>query len=299
MFLFRESIAKVKPTAAIIQRAWFSSSFCSSTTRPTTNQKKIPFYGLPASKSSSTISDKIQRLIQQSYIAIQDPTRADAVAAVSELTGSVTLSRILQNMQTHPVGREILKDQPWVQQSELPPSILQIMKEGLIPETATSSSCINNNTEHPLTFGQAYGLFLHKHGFDPDHRDPVRDPDLSQNPSLAYVMTRYRQSHDYWHTLTGLPPTVLGELALKGWEFVHLGMPVALLSVMTSTQLLNKEERDFLWTHYLPWALRSAHRPSNEQHHLMCVYYEREFDTPLEELRKRMGIEVAPVFVQK
>lgn len=32
---------------------------------------------------------------------------------------------------------------------------------------------------------------------------------------LAYVMKRYREVHDFWHVLTGVPTTVLGEIALK------------------------------------------------------------------------------------
>jgi len=36
--------------------------------------------------------------------------------------------------------------------------------------------------------------------------------------------------HDFWHVLCGLPPTVLGELALKWVEMVQTGLPVAAFS---------------------------------------------------------------------
>ena len=44
---------------------------------------------------------------------------------------------------------------------------------------------------------------------------------LVEDAELAYAMTRYREIHDFLHVLTGLPPTVEGELALKTLEAVR------------------------------------------------------------------------------
>lgn len=41
---------------------------------------------------------------------------------------------------------------------------------------------------------------------------------------------RYRQVHDFWHVLVDLPPTVVGEIALKYYEWRITGLPVAALS---------------------------------------------------------------------
>ena len=43
-------------------------------------------------------------------------------------------------------------------------------------------------------------------------------------------MCRYRQVHDFWHVLCDLPPTVLGEVALKWFELKATGLPVCLFS---------------------------------------------------------------------
>lgn len=43
-------------------------------------------------------------------------------------------------------------------------------------------------------------------------------------------MTRYRQVHDFWHVLSGMPPTLLGEIAVKWLEFVQTGLPMNALS---------------------------------------------------------------------
>jgi ubiquinone biosynthesis protein COQ4 len=47
---------------------------------------------------------------------------------------------------------------------------------------------------------------------------------------LAYIMLRYRQVHDFWHVLAGLPPSVLAEIALKWFELSVTGLPVCALS---------------------------------------------------------------------
>ena len=112
-------------------------------------------------------------------------------------------------------------------------------------------------------------------------------------------MTRYRQNHDYWHVLTGLPPTVLGELALKWVELIQTGLPLAALSAtggtavgVTSNMMLSSREREVLWEVYFPWAMRVGNGMGENA--LMCTYYEEELETDLGVLRERMGIEVAP-----
>ena len=63
--------------------------------------------------------------------------------------------------------------------------------------------------------------------FEPDGRSLVRFVD---DQELAYVMQRHRELHDFWHTLFGLPPTVLGGIALKYVEMAQTRLPVAALS---------------------------------------------------------------------
>ena len=104
------------------------------------------------------------------------------------------------------------------------------------------------------------------------------------------------QNHDFFHALTGLPPTVLGELGLKWLELLETGLPVAALSCTVGSLRLDAPERAVLFEEYLPWAVRQHQRrraagaPS-----LMNVYYEEEFGTPLRELRDRLHLEAAPV----
>jgi Coenzyme Q (ubiquinone) biosynthesis protein Coq4 len=58
--------------------------------------------------------------IQQAMIAIQVPTRANAVAAVGELTGRHHLQHLFRKMQRDPLGQEILRQRLIVSKGTIP-----------------------------------------------------------------------------------------------------------------------------------------------------------------------------------
>ncbi|KAL7460239.1 hypothetical protein ACHAXS_000703 [Conticribra weissflogii] len=264
--------------------------------RPKGDGHRNPHHYIP----SLSPLQRLATLIHSSVTALNDPTRADAVAAVGEVSGSFALSKIMQQMKNDPVGRRILKERPLVNETVADQAfaLLELERNNLHGATGQSHSNKSNDDttaiEEPKSFGAAYAKFLKSHGYHPNERDPIR---FITDPDLAYVMTRYRQSHDYWHALTGLPPTVLGELALKWLELFQTGMPLAALSATggaLGVSGLSTTEREILWDVYFPWAARVGGRRMREGS-LMCVYYEEEFETGLEELRDRLGIEAAPV----
>jgi ubiquinone biosynthesis protein COQ4 len=213
--------------------------------------------------------------VHSAATAFSDPTRADAVAALGEVTGHVALTNMYDRMMCDPTGQRILRDRPIVSNATLP-----------IDDFLRAAKNDDDNT--CATFGKAYGTFLMGHDFDPDERDQVK---YIPDPELAYVMLRYRQCHDFWHVLTGLPPTVLGELGLKWLELLQTGLPVAALSATVGSLRLSHHDREVLINHYIPWAVRT----SQQSAYLMNVYYEEEFDTDLLKLREKLGVEPAPV----
>ncbi|KAL3945787.1 MAG: hypothetical protein SGBAC_000176 [Bacillariaceae sp.] len=235
-----------------------------------------PFYGSPrppTTNKNRLPHQKIALAIHHATTAFADPTRADAVAGLGEVTGQVSLERIHEQMMADPTGRRILEDRPVVRKATIP---YQELIDS-VPE----------DPDAPLTFGQAYGKFLKSHGFDPDGRDPVK---YIEDDTLAYIMLRYRQNHDFWHAITGLPPTVLGELGLKYLELFQTGLPIAALSSTFGALRLNSKERAVLMDQYLPWALEASQSSSP----LMTVYYEEEFDTPLADLQNRLNLKPSP-----
>lgn len=212
--------------------------------------------------------ERLSVAVHSATTALADPTRADAVAALGEVTGHVALQSMHQRMQSDPTGRRILHDRPVVDNASID-----------IEHLATALP--------PNAFGRRYAAFMQGHGFDPDGRASIR---FVADPDLAYIMLRYRQCHDFWHTLTGLPPTVLGELALKWLEVIQTGLPVAALSATVGSLRLSAEERRVLNEVYLPWAVRVGRNAD----YLLNVYYEEEWESDIDELRARLRIEQVP-----
>ncbi|KAI9149723.1 Ubiquinone biosynthesis protein [Blastocladiella emersonii ATCC 22665] len=200
--------------------------------------------------------------------ALHDPTRGDMVAAVGETLGTPALRQIRRGMLNDRTGRRILRDRP----------------------TITNATLESLSSLAPATFGGAYYHgFMAVHGYDPDGRTPVHFVDDAE---LAYVMLRYRQVHDFWHTLTGLPPTVEGELALKVLEYVQTGLPMTALAALTAGPLkLAPAERERLVKTYVPWALSTG----MQARPLMNVYYEELVGEDLDAVRRELRIEPAPV----
>eukprot|EP00804_Cyclotella_cryptica_P014797 CCRYP_015017-RA/>CCRYP_015017-RA protein AED:0.30 eAED:0.32 QI:0/0/0/1/0/0/2/0/163 len=114
----------------------------------------------------------------------------------------------------------------------------------------------------------AYANFLQTHNLDPNECTPLQ---FLSYPDLSYVMTGYPQYHDCWQVLTGSPPTVLGELALKWFELMQ---PLAALSAAGVSLRLSSEERALLWNVYFPWVIRVGVKM--KENALMRLYYEEE-----------------------
>ena len=242
---------------------------------------------------------------------IRDPTRADAVAAVGEMTGRHQLLQLVKTMQQHPVGQQILRDRPIVSKATIP--LDHLIEQAQLVKSQYGK--VANIPDDQLTFGVAYGLFLLKHGFDPDERDDVKYLSSAVDEEIAYVMLRYRQCHDFWHVLTQLPPTVNGEIGLKLLELFHMKMPVAALSCLSqsavilsnvpnrtilqndpmnrshSTYTTSTNDLHTIWNIYLPWARLQARTMEAANVSLLNVYYENEFSVPLHIIRHRLQLQ--------
>eukprot|EP00873_Tetraselmis_striata_P023860 jgi/Tetstr1/444124/TSEL_032022.t1 len=197
--------------------------------------------------------------------ALARPARADLVAALGETTGTQALLLMRQQMEATEEGRDLLRHRPRVNNELM----------GL------AAGCPEGS------FGRAYADFMDSRRFEADERPPVRFVDDAE---LAYVVTRAREVHDFWHVLFDCHTNVFGELALKAVEAVQTGLPMAALSVMGGHLRLSAEKRATLFRVYLPWALSNGTRCSP----LTGIYYERHFQEDLETLRRRWRITPAP-----
>jgi len=134
--------------------------------------------------------------------------------------------------------------------------------------------------------GRTYAEWLDREGVTPDTRDQVRYIDDEEQ---AYVMQRYRECHDFYHALTGLPIFVEGEVGLKAFEFANTGLPMTGLSLAAILRL-KPAERQRMFETYLPWAFKNGRHAKD----VINVYWEEELETDVEDLRQRLGIEQPP-----
>jgi len=206
--------------------------------------------------------------IGSAVVSLYNPRRADMIAALSEATCSpFFINALLKDMLSTKSGRRVLRDRPRITSTSLNLSKLRSLPAGSV--------------------GKEYINWLDLEHVSPDTRAPVRYID---DPELAYVMQRYRESHDFYHAITGLPVFIEGEIALKWFEWCNMRLPVAALSALFAPVKLPSSARERLREIYIPWAVRNGLKAKS----LIGVYWEEELETSADELRARLGIERPP-----
>ncbi|KAI9376251.1 coenzyme Q biosynthesis protein Coq4-domain-containing protein [Aspergillus egyptiacus] len=205
--------------------------------------------------------------VGSAFGALLNPRRADLIATLGEVTATpYFIYRLRDAMLQDPAGRQILRDRPRITSETLPLPYLRSLPENSV--------------------GRTYAAWLDREGVSPDTRDNVQYID---DPECAYVMQRYRECHDFYHAVTGLPTFVEGELALKAFEFLNTVIPMTGLSLFAAVRL-KPAERERLFSLYMPWAVRSG-LGSKE---LINVYWEKVLEKDVDELRAELGIEKPP-----
>lgn len=124
------------------------------------------------------------------------------MGTVGEITAPRALRELQFEMRLDPGGRRVLAERP---------CLLSTLRRGH-DEGAEGDAHLRENMAALLalpegTFGREFAKYMDGHGFDPVERPKVE----LLGGEGAYLMHRYRQCHDFWHALTGLPPTVAGE----------------------------------------------------------------------------------------
>ncbi|KAI9760434.1 MAG: Ubiquinone biosynthesis protein, partial [Candelina submexicana] len=184
-------------------------------------------------------------------MSLLNPRRGDLIAALGEATATpYFIYRLRDAMLSDPTGRRILRNRPRINSQTL------------------SLTSLRNLPKNSV--GRVYGMWLDREGVTPDTRDSVKYID---DEECAYVMQRYRECHDFYHAITGLPVMVEGEVALKAFEFANTLLPMTGLSMFAVTRLKPAERARF-WSTYLPWAVGNGIRSKE----VLTVYWEEELE---------------------
>lgn len=235
-------------------------------------ERKLGYDELYPGHIPTSTLQKVLLSIGSAGMSLLDPSRDDMIATLGETTGTWALQSIKEKMEADPTGQRILTEQPVINTNTVSIDYLGSLPEG--------------------TFGKKYWHFLSKNGFSPDARLPIHFVD---DPELKYVMLRYRQVHDLFHSVLGMPPHMLGEVAVKWVEALQTGLPMCALGALFGPLRLGpKHTRKYLET-YLPWAIRNGQNAK----FLMAVYWEEHWEDDLETLRQELNIEPPPIIASK
>jgi ubiquinone biosynthesis protein COQ4 len=194
-----------------------------------------------------------------------DSTQTQEIHRVEEITGRPKYRRLLAAMADTPDGRELLRDRP-----ELRDDMVDYPALRRLP---------------PDTLGARYVQHLEQNGITADYQ--AAETRHVQDPDMAYLMRRFRQTHDIWHTLLELGTAGHEEVIIHAFSWGQLRLPVSALVIVFGTLKHIVLERR--WG-ALRHALEEAYRIGREAEPLLPVYWEKMWSTPIEDVRTRYGV---------
>ncbi len=189
-----------------------------------------------------------------------DSTKTHEIHRVEEITGRPRFRALLAEMSETPEGRRLLAERP-----ELSSEHVDYDRLRALPAT---------------TFGGAYVRHLDGNGITADYQAAAtRHVD---DPDIAYLMRRFRQTHDVWHALLGLGIAGHEEVIIHSFSYGQLRLPVSAMIMLFGTMKHIVLERR--WG-ALRHSMLEAYRAGREAAPLMPVYWEDLWEAPLETVR--------------
>jgi ubiquinone biosynthesis protein COQ4 len=194
-----------------------------------------------------------------------DSTKTHEIHRVEEITGRPRYRGLLAQLRADPQYAELLAERPELSSDHVSYAALRELPAD--------------------TLGGAYVRHLDANNLSADYQAAatrhVEDPDL------AYLMRRFRQTHDVWHALLGLGVTGHEEVIIHWFSWGQLRLPVsALIMVFGTMKHLVLERR---WG-ALQHSLREAYETGRDAAPLLGVYWEQLWAEPLDEVRARFGV---------
>jgi ubiquinone biosynthesis protein COQ4 len=194
-----------------------------------------------------------------------DSTKTHEIHRVEEITGRPRFRAIRAEMEHTAEGQRLLAERP-----ELSSELVDYDHLRALPET---------------TFGGAYVRHLDNNGITADYQAAAtRHVD---DPTMAYLMRRFRQTHDVWHALLGLGIAGHEEVVIHWFSYGQLRLPVsAMIMLLGTMKHIVLEQRWGAMRH----SMMEAYRAGRDAAPLLSVYWEDYWERPLEEIRARYNV---------
>ena len=204
---------------------------------------------------------------------MQDSERTHEIHVTEELTGRGRFADIRRTMFDSDEASDLLRERPELCSDQVDYDALRALPEG--------------------TFGKAYSRHLDDNGLSADYQ--AAETTYIDDPEMAYLMRRFRQTHDVWHALTGLGTSGHEEVIIHAFSWGQLRLPVSGMVVLFGT--LKHILGEARWG-ALRYALSEAYRHGRDAAPLLPVYWERSWDLPLDQVRARYDVKpCTPAYV--
>ncbi|MCA9588613.1 MAG: hypothetical protein KC657_25025 [Myxococcales bacterium] len=191
----------------------------------------------------------------------RDHTRLDQVLELAVALNLPTIKRRWTEIAGSEEGRALLEERPKIDEAHVDYAALTRLPDG--------------------TLGREYARFLADNGISPA---PFATPPDVGSEGAAWVMMRFRQSHDIWHVLTGYAPDVEGELLLQAFTFAQAKAPASAFLVLFGTLR-------YAWRFPRGYfrRLARAYRRGKATTFLGTVRWESLWERPVGEVRATLG----------
>ena len=205
------------------------------------------------------------RVSQAVVRVLGDSTKTHEIHRVEEITGRPRFRALLAEMGETPDGRRLLAERPELSSDHVDYDALRKLPAD--------------------TLGGAYVRHLDANHLSADYQAAatrhVEDPDM------AYLMRRFRQTHDVWHALLGLGVEGHEEVLIHWFSYGQLHLPVsALIMVFGSMKHLVLERRWGAVRH----SMLEAYRAGKEAAPLLAVIWEDQWKEPLAAVRAKYHV---------
>lgn len=196
---------------------------------------------------------------------IGDSTKTEEIHRVEEITGRPRYRALLEELRALPEGRRILDERPELSSRFVDYDYLRTLA--------------------PHTLGGAYVRHLDTNGLSADYQ--AAETRHVDDPDMAYLMRRFRQTHDVWHALLGIGITGHEEVLTHWFSYGQLRLPVSAMIMLFGT--LKHMVLEARWA-TLRHSLIEAYRDGRDAAPLLSVIWEDQWEVPIEHVRTAYNV---------
>ena len=209
--------------------------------------------------------------------ALDDTENTEAGARFVYALQGRTTERLFQRFSADPDGSRILAERRSLRETLAQRERLRALPEG--------------------SLGRAYVAFMDdeeisNEGLVDATSDAAREILGPMDAERQFVHDRITDLHDLWHVATGYSRDLIGEFALMGFGYEQLGTPAYRLFLVLSRPV---------WAIQAPGSrelIDDARRRGREAKWLPVQDWEQLLAVPLDEARKKLGLEPPPAYTR-